>query len=159
MGTDSEYRTEKALVPISSQRIPKASALPSAMASEGRARTIRVRFKRTDMKLTEEKCDVSLETPVSQPMRGVLQSYGIWEYEHLNAGEGSVREQTRQETEEQVAISEETSSGFVGTTSKSSALGESQAGLSEGRTSPGDKSGLEEGSRSGEEAIVTERRH
>jgi len=120
------------------------------MASEaGGARAIRVlRFKRTDLELSQDKCDVSLETPVSQPMCGVLQSYGVWEPRRLDpqAGEHG-KSRFDEESGDHIPVSV-----LKGAAEEVSVLGWSQAGVSEGRTNQGNESGSSEGVRSEEVA-------
>jgi len=104
--------TDKALVPIqlpsASQpslhpsAFPQAEACTKAMASQaGRPRSINVCFKRTDLELTPGEFDVSFEAPVSQPIRGVLQNYGVWEHQRLYAESGSEGERNREESQEE----------------------------------------------------------
>jgi len=81
---------------------PEPGASSPAMASEaGRPALHHVRFKRADLELTQDKCDVSLQIPVSEPMRGVLQSYGVWEYQRLSEKAGSSGEQTGPRSQEE----------------------------------------------------------
>lgn len=55
-----------------------------ASGSSERLRSITLRFKRSDQRLTSHGCDVSLKAPLSEPVRGVLQAYGVWEWHRLH---------------------------------------------------------------------------
>lgn len=46
--------------------------------------SIQLRFKRADVSLTPDKIDTILEVPLAEELRGALQRYGEWDYEHLN---------------------------------------------------------------------------